>query len=111
MSMIFTNTVTKHSKLDAKSLDRGFIDGLRDSQINRFVFTVLKITNPYAFFREAGLSKWAFSRRHPVLKPLAFIYGVLVAAGKGIKAFFRTAILTSRSAKAVRCISSTRNWA
>jgi len=40
-------------------------------------------------FSGVELNKWSFSRRHPVLKPLAFVYGLIIAVGKGVKVFFK----------------------
>lgn len=56
----------------------------------RTVTQEIKNKGLYSYFQDNGLETWKLCRRYPVLKPLAFIYGIFRFFVRGITGIFKT---------------------
>lgn len=51
----------------------------------RSTICYIKRIGLFRYFQSTGLSEWRLCKKHPVLKPVAFIYGVIRFLVKGVK--------------------------
>ena len=61
----------------------------RDEKRMRSAIYSVKRYGFFKYFTDVGLNTWRLGKNHPVLKPLAFFYGLFRQIGEGIKALVK----------------------
>lgn len=59
----------------------------------RSVTAIIENKGLYSYFRDNGLNHWGLCKKHPVLKPFAFIYGMFRFFVRGIARMMKTGSL------------------
>ena len=53
----------------------------------------------FPFFQDIGMRRWKLYKRHPQLKCFAWVYGLILCIGKGVKALFTSRDVRQRIAE------------
>ena len=65
----------------------------REEKVARGAAYEIKRTGFFSFFQGVGLRTWGLYKKYPVLKPFAFIYGIVRLSFRGIKAVLKKRLL------------------